>query len=75
MNELFVYIWRVKKNGNIWSYSTSNLWIEKESLNPNRPPKGPTDWWHYLNKENNMSFINRREGKDRRNPEKFNIDR
>ena len=36
------------------------------------PPKGVT-----LNykKENNMSFINRREGSDRRNPEKFNIDR
>ena len=28
-----------------------------------------------LNKEGDMSFLNRRGGKDRRNPEKFNIDR
>ena len=27
------------------------------------------------NRENDMSFLNRREGSDRRDPEKFNIDR
>ena len=27
------------------------------------------------NRENDMSFLNRREGKDRRNPEKYNIDK